>query len=369
MSTLRVIQHAPETVLWWYEQWKNGRLDLNPTFQRKAGLWSVQKKAHLIDSILNDFDVPKFYIADFALSQSKLNENHIPYAVIDGKQRFEAIFGFLEGAYPLNKSAVYDADEAIEIKKLKYAQLATAYPPVARKLLDYKPVIMSIATDDDSKIFEMFVRLNSGEAVNGAERRNAQSGPIPELVRELVGHPFLANRIRFGKKRMAEFNLAAKLLLIEASEALVDTKARNLDAFVQRAAEETGATGWSEQTTAQVAASERYNEVVTRVIAVLERMSEAFVPSDALLSSAGHIPVYYWLVRNHNQVEHNLRDFLKEFNQQVLETMRLAKEGGGGVDQDLLNYYTQSRTTNDAQSLRGRYVFLVRRMRQKKLLD
>jgi len=71
---------------------------MEPPYQRRGRLWSNTDKACLIDSILNWYDVPKLYVADFTWGDSQLNSEQLPYAIIDGKQRLEAIFEVFEGA-------------------------------------------------------------------------------------------------------------------------------------------------------------------------------------------------------------------------------------------------------------------------------
>jgi hypothetical protein len=36
-------------------------VDLNPPYQREGGIWGIDTRAGLIDSILNGLDVPKLY--------------------------------------------------------------------------------------------------------------------------------------------------------------------------------------------------------------------------------------------------------------------------------------------------------------------
>lgn len=354
MSTLLVVQHEPRSVDWWRQQRDLERLELSPKYQRRSDLWSKYKKAHLIDSIVNGFDIPKIYIADFTIGRSALNESKRPYAVIDGKQRFESIFGFLSNQFPLNASSIYDADPSRRIKGLFYADLVESHPDIAKRIREFSPVVMSVSTDDDKKIYEMFVRLNSGEAATSAERRNAKPGPIPHLVRELVDHPFFSSRIGFSVKRMADLNLAAKLLLIEHREGFVETKASNLDRFVQEAADRTVPSAFKEPTKEQMEAIGEYTFTRDRVIGVLERLAEIFHDRDPLLRAAGRIPVYYWVVRNHPVVVPNFRDFVGDFEDNVIAAMRQARDGdaSGSI---YATYYTLSRTTNDQKSLRARY--------------
>lgn len=371
MKFIRVLQHASKSLAWWFEQSNSDRLDLTPVFQRRSELWSRYKRAHLIDSLINDFDIPKLYVADFTLGRSELNAANKPYAVVDGKQRFEAFFSFFRNEFPLNQSALLNSSPSLKIRGLFFRDLQSDYPDLARKILDYEPVVMSITTNDDSKISEMFVRLNSGEAANSAERRNAKPGPVPAILRELVEHPFFSSRIGFNVKRMQDYNLAAKLLLIEHRSGFSDTKASNLDRFVEDAAAETTAGGMGAPDANQTANAEKYVETRERVIEVLESLAEAFEPGDSLLKNAGRIPVYYWVLKNHPEAAQNFRDFVGEFERKSLEAMRLDRSG---VEvprsmQKYLTYYTLSRTTNDQQSLRGRYDLLIRDMKVKRLID
>jgi len=321
-----------------------------------------------MDSVINGFDIPKIYVADFTLAPSTLNEKRMPYAVVDGRQRFESFFDFFEDQFPLNKSAVYEAMPHLKIGGLTYSQLKEVAPFLAEKIEDFEPVVMSIVTDDDSKISEMFVRLNSGEAANSAERRNAKPGPVPDLVREMTAHPFLSNRIRFNTARMAEFNLAAKLLMIEHRQAFVDTKAGNLDRFVFEMAVNCGAMSTGEPSDEERVALENLEGTMAKCMSVLEDMATVFRPKDPLLGAAGHIPVYYWVIREHPEVADNFRDFLEGFTADVDRAREMSRIEGAKYDEELAVYYTFGRTTNDQNSLKGRYKIILNRLKRKKLI-
>jgi hypothetical protein len=325
---------------------------MKPEYQRRSEVWSRWKRAHLIDSILNDFDVPKFYVADFTTSKSGLNKNKKPYAIIDGKQRFETIFAFFAGELTLNNSTELASDRALKIGGLSYSELKAKFPRLASKIEEFEPVVMSVVTNQMGMIEQLFVRLNSGEPANAAERRNAMPGPVPNMIRELITHPFFQTRIRFNTKRMQEFNLAAKLLLIEYRGGFVDTKARDIDQFVLSGAQ------------ASNKALKAYHDAEERALQNLEALSLAFEPSDKLLSSQGHIPVYYWVLRNNQRYQGLLRPFLVEFSNQVIENVRLSRVDPDKADAELLTYYTQGRTTNDQGSLKDRYAILLKRLKK-----
>ncbi len=362
MTIFRVRQHDPKPFSWWLQQSLEGRLDMHPVYQRRSDLWSHWKRAHLIDSIVNEFDIPKFYVADFTAAKSKLNIKKKPYAIIDGRQRFEAVFDFLQDKFPLNESTSLISDATARIRGLKYSQLLAQHPKLAARLEGYAPIVMSVETDNDEMIQQMFIRLNSGEAVNSAERRNALPGPIPGILRNLIVHPFFQQKIRFNIKRMADFNLAAKLLIAEYNETFVDTKARNLDLFVEAAWRETKDFKLPKGAKKLEKALKPYLVAEQRVLETLEKMAAIFVDRDPLLAAQGHIPVYYWVVRNHPNVGAAFRTFLEKFTTQVRENLQLSRKDPDAANAELSTYYTHGRTTNDNASLKGRYEILIKRL-------
>lgn len=344
---------------------------MSPTYQRGGKLWSVDKRARLIDSILNDYDVPKIYVADFnyvstALHLAELDtiiEPDTPiqdgksYAVIDGKQRLETIFEFFDGELKLSKEFKYYNEPSLPVGGLSYLDLKLEYPKIAVKFEEWIPAVMSVISDEEEKIDEMFVRLNSGLEINRAERRNAMPGVVPRLIRHLVAQPFFIERISFDTKRMAQYNVAAKLLLIEYRGKFVDTKAGNLDRFVEE--------GIGYET-------KPFEQAAKRVAKLLREMNGVFQKRDYLLRNNGPIPLYYWLVKNHHSEKERLRDFLAEFVRALKENLDLNKEHPEESDPELDRYYTMHRTTNDQASLLGRYKILEKRLlkfsaREKKL--
>ena len=124
MFTIRSFESR--TLSWWYDQRDN--IDFKPSYQRKGRLWATKDKSYLIDSILNGFDMPKIYIADFTFFSSALNENRKPYSVVDGKQRFEAMFDFFNDELTLDKNFVYLDEPNLKLGGLSYKDLKAKYP-------------------------------------------------------------------------------------------------------------------------------------------------------------------------------------------------------------------------------------------------
>ena len=377
MNWIEVKTHERRTLKWWFNEYKRDRINLQPGYQRRSNLWTRWKKAHLIDSIVNGFDVPKFYVADFTRASNNLREDAAEaYAVIDGKQRFEAIFGFMKGEFPLNPSAKYSVNPDVQIGGLDIHQLRDQHPDVVGRLETFEPVVMSVATSATGMIEELFVRLNSGVSINGAERRNAMPGPVPPIVREITVHPFFGEKVGFSVDRMQEFNLAAKILMFEFYGELRDTKARNLDAFVTeadrltspivKAIDEAAALNKPSKVRNLTRQFEEavapYKAAEEAVMENLDRLLSIFNERDSLLKKQGAIPVYYWAVRNKAKTRRRrFHAFLSDFEPAVMENLRLARTHPDDADAELLAYYNAARTSNDRSSMELRYEILLDR--------
>jgi hypothetical protein len=335
----------------WYK--RRHLLDLDPPYQRRGGLWNQNTKAYLIDSMINRFDVPKFYVADLALLPQSLFSQGKTHAVIDGKQRFETLFEWFSGALKLNDDFVYLEEPLINAAGLNRTELSEAYPDLAARVENFPLAVMNVVAEDQEQIDQLFIRLNQSQPLTGAETRNAMEGEAPGVIRDLADHRFFKYTIRFSVKRGGDLNTAAKVLLLEFTGDFVDMKRRPLDAFVKELARE-----------GQLAAGkpDALKMAAERASSVFDRMADTFYKRDWLLATQGQVPVYYWLVRNAGPGP-DIRDFLSEFESERETNRQLIKEMGttGPIDLELLQYDQFNRSVNDRQSLHGRYQILRRR--------
>src|SRR6266496_5655180 len=204
----------PRSILQWYLE--RDKLDLSPSYQRRGDLWPNRYKQLLINSVLNQFDIPKIYVADFTYIESNLNEHRKPFAVIDGKQRLTTFFAFLSDELRLDNTPVYVDGQKIEVDGFSYPDLQRSYPAVARRFEEFIPTVMSVISDSLEDIQELFIRLNLSLSISGPERRNAMPGPLPHLIRELSVHEFFRKYATFPINRGQDLNAAAKFLLMES---------------------------------------------------------------------------------------------------------------------------------------------------------
>jgi hypothetical protein len=332
---------------WWISQ--RTKIDMDPPFQREGRLWSRGDKAYLIDSILNEYDIPKLYIADFTFGNVILNTKGLPYAIIDGKQRLEAIFEFYSGEVVLDDNFVFQQNPSMKLGGLGYSDLTKNYPEVADIFKNHPLSVVHVITDEQEKIDELFVRLNRSKPLTGAEVRNAMSGPLTEIIRLLAGHELFKLRVKFTTKRAQDKNAATKLLLFEYNGNLVETKRKNLDRFAQKAKKEP---------------REKIELASRRVIDTLDRMSEIFLPGDPILRSAGVFPVFYWLIRQiDSKQDPYVREFLNIFEKTRKENRDKASDPSskGKPDSELMTFDRLNRSTDDQRSHEERYRILAQR--------
>jgi Protein of unknown function DUF262 len=342
---LRILSHPSKPLLWWYKQ--RQVIDFDPPYQRKGRLWSRSDKAYLIDSIINGFDVPKLYMADFQMGGMELNRTGKEYAIIDGKQRFEAVFDFFDQTLTLNDDFVWRRDQTLKLGGLSLKDLRNGYPDIADAFETETFDVMSVITDDPDDINELFVRLNRSKPLSGAEIRNAMIGAVPDMIRSVAKHELFTDYIRFSTKRAGDFNAAAKITLFEYRGSPASTKKSDLDAFAKLPRVD----------------AEKLDLAGNHCLTYLDAMTQVFLPRDELLASAGVFPVYYWLVRlAHPMLYQYLREFLVYFeSERALARARAARNEKGIDERSVVfsRYDTLNRSTDDRRSHVGRLGILT----------
>lgn len=337
--------------MWWYEN--RNHIDVSPVYQRRGRLWKPAAKALLIDSILNGYDIPKIYVADFTRVDSPLNDKKKKYAIIDGKQRLEAIREFYDDKFPLAEDFEYQRDPSLHLGGLTYGEILAEHPSVAAHFDEFTLDVVSIVTDERGKIEDLFIRLNKTLVpLSGAEIRNAMPGVVPILVRELADHAFFTSRIKFGTDRYQDRDAAMKLLVIEHKGKFVSIKKEDLNTFTKRMKVEEGPE------------TAPYRSAAQEVSRTLDVMVRIFGERDPLLKPQFPIPVYYWLVRECDKShESMIRPFLEKFERERKEDDRRAKAvPQEKVDPQLRQYSDAKRSHNDGTGLTRMYRVLSERL-------
>ena len=333
MTTFNLSSLTLNTVLLVYSERETIQLD--PDYQRASDIWNLEKRQLLIDSIVNGYDIPKIYFHKF-LKPLKKGKRTFHYAIIDGKQRLESIWRFIDGKFPLADEAEYVRDSTLNLGGLTYVELGNNYPLLKARLDGYPLSIICVETDDLELIEDMFSRLNEAMALSAAEKRNAFGGPMPKLIRQTANHTFFKRCVPFTNSRYRHFDLAAKFLLIEHANKIVDTKKVYLDSFVK---------DWKRRST------DSAKHVANSVENTLDAMANVFVDKDHLLRSIGMVTVYYHLFRlalAGDWVDKVSRTSLQKFEKRRKENRLIAEQDLGKADYALLEFDRLVQTPNDA---------------------
>jgi hypothetical protein len=337
------LQHT--TILRIYSE--KDEIETSPEYQRNGGIWTPEKKQLLIDSILNNYDIPKIYFHQYARAErTSIGKS---YSIIDGKQRLETIWSFIDNHFRLSNDFVYQDDVSISLAGMSYNDIAQEYPKIKIKFDSFVLPIVGVSTDDLDLIEDMFSRLNEAAPLNSAEKRNAFGGDMVKAIREIANLNLFANKVKFSNHRYQHYEVAARFLLVEISRIenskLIDTKKVYLDSMARRY---------------RSGHEDTVNEVKDIVEGVVNKMNDVFINQDNLLRTQGIMVVYYLLFKR--ALEHNLtisRIQLENFEQSVKHNKRYAEENYEAADYDLLEYDRLSQYgTNDVSNIRERYRIL-----------
>lgn len=318
----------------------------DPPYQRMSDVWPIEKRQLLIDSIINGYDIPKFYFHEFFPVRT-IEGKKFKYAIVDGKQRLDTIFSFIEGRFALDPGMDLIADAEVKPGGLTYAELARKYPDLKTRFDGFVLPIVTILTEDTELIEDMFSRLNEAVPLNAAEKRNALGGPVPPKLRDLTKHKFFAEKLPFNNRRYRHLDLATKFLYIAQRGHLADTKKVHLDDFVK--------THRDHKTVEAVAA------LAAETLESLDDMSAVFVDGDPLLRSVGTTVLYYFLfleARKNGWTNSLSRADFDEFDIARVQNRRVAEEDFSNANFNLLEYDRLTQSPNDAVALRFRYAVL-----------
>ncbi len=184
------IRELPQTIFEWIRKYKQGKLIIDPEFQRNL-VWDIEQKSRFIESIIINFPLPPIY------ANEKKDGDLI---IIDGLQRTTTLRDYLDNKFPLkglqaltklNGKFFEDLDDLkskIEDKKFTVYILKPSIPPKV--------------------IYDLFNRINTGGTIlNRQEVRNCLfQGKSTNLLKTLSEEPYFKEAINHGisPKRMKD---------------------------------------------------------------------------------------------------------------------------------------------------------------------
>lgn len=318
-------------------------INLSPDYQRNGDIWTLEKRQLLIDSILNDYDIPKIYF--HVLDKRDAKNKGLEYAVIDGRQRLETLWMFIDGKFRLAEDFKYFKDSNVRAGNYSYADLAKDYPDLKSLFDSFNLPIICVETDDLDLIDDMFLRLNEAVPLNAAEKRNAIRGPMVQSINGVCQNSFFIDKVRFPNSRYQHKEVACRLLFLtwtsQSENKIYDTKKTYLDNFVRAFKQN------------KVLKSKPVENAVQRT---LDEMNKVFHDNDPLLRAQGIIPIYFLLFDDASKKNVKIaRQKLVSFKDEIQKNKIIAETDLAKANYDLIEFDRLSlQGTNDAGSIRER---------------
>lgn len=171
-----------------YRLFRDNKLVVNRKYQRKL-VWTLSEKQSLIDSLIKDYPIPLILFADASVGGNAY------YEIMDGMQRLNAIFAFIDNVFPVNDK-FFDTEEFSRAKQAAEAglfmpaqrhQAQFISPETCADILDYQLAVTIFPIDSEEQVTDVFGRINSGGRQLSAQEKR-QAGMVDEfsmLVRQL----------------------------------------------------------------------------------------------------------------------------------------------------------------------------------------
>ncbi|MDP3770019.1 MAG: DUF262 domain-containing protein [bacterium] len=176
------------------------RIDLDADYQREK-IWSRKNQEDLLDSIIQNIDIPKIYLAEIK------NDEQFDFECIDGKQRMATLLSFYK------PELTEDSPLTVKVagEKYTYKRLKNELPELAKKIDNFElTFIIYPEIDDEEFIREIFRRLQLGVRLNSGELLKTYTGTLRDFIYKELGNnaPFLKNTKLSEKRFSRQFTLA-----------------------------------------------------------------------------------------------------------------------------------------------------------------
>ncbi len=198
-------------------------IDLQPGFQRKAGIWDVTQKSRLIESLLLRIPIPAFYMAA---------DTKDDWIIVDGLQRLHTLYGFIhEQAFVLSHFEFLN-----QFNAMRFSQLPRN---MQRRILETEFVIHAIQPGAPKEVTHtIFKRINtSGLPLSDQEIRHAlYQGESVEFLKNLADSTAFkkATNHEIIDDRMTDHECILRYLAFVLNPIERYDKLRNMDVFLSQ---------------------------------------------------------------------------------------------------------------------------------------
>lgn len=202
-----------QDISWFLDLRRHGQLDLDPPYQRRS-VWTPKDRRFFLDTIFQGYSCPPIFLHKVAGTDDKTK-----YAVVDGKQRLQTIFKFVDGEVALAENF---GDTRFNSKK--WGNLGAAERQI---FWDYVvPVeFLSFDSADTHAVDQAFDRLNRNMRKLEAQelRHERWDGWFVTLVEQECEDPVwrklgVVTNARLKRMKDAQFMSELVLMVIEKKQ-------------------------------------------------------------------------------------------------------------------------------------------------------
>ena len=149
---------------------------------QRSLVWEDTRKSELIHSMIEGYPVPPFY--------ARRTDGKV-YDFLDGKQRLNAISGFLNDEYSLRgiSEVTLDNGEMMDINGYKFSGLPEE---IQDRVKDYSLTIYYYDGITDEEVRTLFCKLNNGKPLSAKEKNIAYCKDIV-TVSDIGKHPIFSD--------------------------------------------------------------------------------------------------------------------------------------------------------------------------------
>jgi len=231
------------TISEFYDNHKAGKYNYNASYQRRGGVWAIEERSFLIDTIFKNYPIPPIFLRPKVDSRSGKTQ----YDVVDGKQRLQAIISFIENEIPLTSDFADDVlfdppilDTEKNISGMFFDEIRSniEHEYFTRQFWTYSLSVDYLYENDDVIVASAFDRLNrNGQPLKPQELRNAQfsASSLVIGIKELAELPYWVSRYdRLRIERMAEQEFISELFFLVAEGDILELNQEILDEMYKK---------------------------------------------------------------------------------------------------------------------------------------
>lgn len=222
------------------------RLDLEPDFQRKSGIWNAQRMSRLIESLLLKIPLPTMYAAESQVGDDR-------WIVVDGVQRISTIASFVNPSLvpKLNFSKLVGLEYLDEYENFTYQDLS---PRLQTRIQETEFILNLIRRGTPEPVmFNIFARINTGGApLTRQELRHALTpGEGRVLLKELAESDWFkkATGGRVRSDRMEDREMILRFIAFHLAGVDAYTRSTDFDGFLTSALKDLSKIGSKRRTT------------------------------------------------------------------------------------------------------------------------